>query len=51
MAWRIGRRAFEAMIRDSPSSMILLQSIVLRATCLSATHALEALERSSLAEG
>ena len=46
-AWRIGRHAWEAMARDSPATTVVLQAVVLRATCLSAAHALEALERGN----
>jgi hypothetical protein len=46
-AWRITRRSFEGMAAQEPGSLVLLQTIVLRSTCLSATHALEALERTS----
>ncbi|PRW58410.1 sulfate transporter [Chlorella sorokiniana] len=49
-AWCIDRRAFETMAKSDPSSLVLLETIVLRSTCLSAAHALEALERSSGAD-
>jgi hypothetical protein len=38
------------MAAREPGSLVLLQTIVLRSTCLSATHALEALERTSHAD-
>jgi len=49
-AWCIDRRAFESMAASDPASLVLLETIVLRSTCLSAAHALEALERSSSAD-
>lgn len=49
-AWRITRRAFERMAASDPASLVLLETIILRSTCLSAAHALEALERSSAAD-
>jgi len=44
-AWRISRPAFESMAAQDPSSLVLLQQIVLRSTSLSAAHALESLDR------
>lgn len=46
-AWVISRQAFESMAVQDPGSLVLLQSIILRTTSLTAAHALEALERSS----
>lgn len=38
------------MAADDPASLVLLQTIMLRTSSLSATHALEALERSTGSE-
>lgn len=46
-AWRISRRAFGSMAERDPATLNLLQQMVLRATSLSAAHALEALDRVS----
>ncbi|KAK9824383.1 hypothetical protein WJX72_009880 [[Myrmecia] bisecta] len=44
----LSRSGFERMAAEVPHLLNLLQAIILRSTCLSASHALEALERSSL---
>lgn len=41
------RTQFEHMAREAPALTTLLQAAMLRCTCLSAAHALEALETSS----
>lgn len=46
-AWRISRQAFDMMARDEPAVLVLLQTIILRSTCLSFSHAIESLERSN----
>jgi hypothetical protein len=46
-AWRISRRAFEAMSADDAPSSAILLTIILRSTSLSAAHAIEAMGRSS----
>eukprot|EP00887_Chlorella_sp_A99_P005506 scaffold1.g5506.t1 len=45
-AWLVDRAALEELARSAPGVVVLLQTIILRSTCLSFSHALEALERS-----
>ncbi|KAA6425635.1 MAG: Sulfate Permease Family [Trebouxia sp. A1-2] len=42
------RASFEQMAQQAPKLLNLLQTIILRSTCLSVAHALEALERSGM---
>ncbi|DBA74396.1 hypothetical protein WJX77_006646 [Trebouxia sp. C0004] len=44
----ISRTSFEQMAQQAPKLLNLLQTIILRSTCLSVAHALEALERSGM---
>ena len=46
--WKLTRAEFERLAREAPQVLVLLQTVVLRLNCLSATHALEALERSHI---
>ena len=42
------RASFQQMAQQAPKLLNLLQTIILRSTCLSVAHALEALERSGM---
>jgi len=46
--WALTRTNFERLAGEAPQVLVLLQTAVLRLNCLSASHALEALERSHL---
>lgn len=46
--WRLTRAEFERLAQEAPHVLVLLQTVVLRLNCLSATHALEALERTHI---
>lgn len=46
-AWRLTRAAFEDMATLEPGALVLLQGIILKSTCLSMSHAFEALERTN----
>lgn len=44
----VSRASFERMASQAPHLLTLFQAVILRSTSLSASHALEALERSGL---
>ena len=46
--WRLTRGEFERLAREKPQVLVLLQTVVLRLNCLSASHAFEALERARI---
>jgi SulP family sulfate permease len=46
--WKLSRSEFERLAHEAPHVLVLLQTVVLRLNCLSATHALEALERTHI---
>jgi sulfate permease, SulP family len=46
--WKLSRAEFERLAHEAPQVLVLLQTVVLRLNCLSATHALEALERTHI---
>ncbi|KAL4547721.1 hypothetical protein Ndes2526B_g06954 [Nannochloris sp. 'desiccata'] len=46
--WKLTRAEFERLAQEAPHVLVLLQTVVLRLNCLSATHALEALERTHI---
>ena len=46
--WQLQRVEFERLATEAPQVLVLLQTVVLRLNCLSASHAFEALERSDL---
>ncbi len=46
--WKLTRSEFERLAQEAPHVLVLLQTVVLRLNCLSATHALEALERTHI---
>ena len=46
--WRLSQESMVRMAAEAPQSLLLLQTIILRASALSSSHAVEALEMSRL---
>jgi SulP family sulfate permease len=47
VAWVLPRAGFERLAAEAPQVLVLLQTVMLRLNCLSATHALAALESTA----
>jgi SulP family sulfate permease len=46
--WVFNYRSFQRLSADSPHTLVLLQTVILRINCLSASHAFELLERTNI---
>lgn len=46
--WVLNYQAFQRLSADSPHTLVLLQTVILRINCLSASHAFELLERTNI---
>lgn len=46
--WRLSQASLSAMATQEPQSLLLLQSILLRASALSSSHAVETLELANM---